>query len=345
MIASVCQAAAQAATPEAAALLQIRSGFTNAASVLPDWGGADGPCLWSGIQCDSSTGKVVAIRLNHLGLQGSIVTAGWPTLQSLQVVDFWNNSLSGQIPGDWQLPSGVMWLSLRWNKFGGTLPRVWQLPGALQRLYLDTNLFVGSIDDLPPLPDTLQQLYLYTTKISGTIPGTWKLPTSLQLLYMWDNALTGPLPHQLQLPASLKQLDFFDNQLTGTWPQGWQLPEGLEMLYMRGNSMTGPLPSELPRGLKEVFFQNNKLSGTLPTWPGSTAQVPSSPDYYKQVGGDPRGAELPVPPDTLYKLRDGDLSSCAGQASPMTGVDPQSTLNEMFGLLKSVVSNQQRGQG
>ena len=38
--------------PEVAALMQIRSGFTDADAVLPDWNStAASPCSWTGVKC------------------------------------------------------------------------------------------------------------------------------------------------------------------------------------------------------------------------------------------------------------------------------------------------------
>lgn len=46
-------AAAQGAA-EVAALMQIRNGFSNASTVLPDWSPTDAsPCRWTGIVCNS----------------------------------------------------------------------------------------------------------------------------------------------------------------------------------------------------------------------------------------------------------------------------------------------------
>ena len=46
---------------EAAALLRIRTGFTNGDSVLPDWNTTAGsPCSWTGVECNNS-GSVVAL--------------------------------------------------------------------------------------------------------------------------------------------------------------------------------------------------------------------------------------------------------------------------------------------
>jgi len=54
--------AAAAVNQEAAALLTIRSGFTNGQTVLPDWNNASSsPCTWTGVGCDPDTGQVIAV--------------------------------------------------------------------------------------------------------------------------------------------------------------------------------------------------------------------------------------------------------------------------------------------
>jgi len=54
--------AAAAVNQEAAALLVIRSGFTNGEAVLPEWTNASSsPCTWKGVGCDPDTGQVIAV--------------------------------------------------------------------------------------------------------------------------------------------------------------------------------------------------------------------------------------------------------------------------------------------
>jgi hypothetical protein len=51
-----------AASKEVAALLLIRSGFTNGKERLPDWTStAESPCAWVGVECDPSSGAVISL--------------------------------------------------------------------------------------------------------------------------------------------------------------------------------------------------------------------------------------------------------------------------------------------
>ncbi|GAB4822572.1 hypothetical protein N2152v2_009618 [Parachlorella kessleri] len=274
-------AAADLINLEAAALLTIRSGFTNGQDVLPDW--SDSVAL-------PLAGIIFNVSVNRL--EGTL-----PPLfrfpSSLQKLHLWNNSftgtipawglpenvtevmlslnqLSGPYPSDWRLPSGLRVVNLNSNRLTGTLDPAWRFPPTLQTLALSQNYFEGTIPSSWRLPDSLQVLYLHTNPLlTGTIPQNWVLPADLAVLALANCNFTGPLPTLLKLPGGLQTLTLDSNSLTGTIPYDFTLPSSLLQLWLSDNKLTGSISKDwkLPSTLQSLEFDRNQLTGTLdPAW-------------------------------------------------------------------------------
>ncbi|XP_010273299.1 PREDICTED: putative leucine-rich repeat receptor-like protein kinase At2g19210 [Nelumbo nucifera] len=91
---------------------------------LQDWSGD--PCLpngfpWDWVQCtDSDTPQIIALNLSNYGLQGSL--PDFSALDTLQIIDLHNNSLSGEIPSFLGNFPNLTTLNLANNNFSGSIP-------------------------------------------------------------------------------------------------------------------------------------------------------------------------------------------------------------------------------
>ncbi len=82
-------------------------------------------------------------ELNSSGLEGPLQWAPLAQLSQLQVLNLYNNSLSGSLGGP--LPASLSFLSASMNLLNGTIPAGWTLPPALTELWLALNGLSGSI--------------------------------------------------------------------------------------------------------------------------------------------------------------------------------------------------------
>lgn len=130
----------------------------------------------------------------------------------MQFLHLYGNALTGTLPADLRLPSGLVELDLSDNRLVGTIPTSWDLQSAtqLQLLSLSINNLTGALP--AALPSGLITLQLAENALSGTLPpGAW-LPPALVNCSLQDNALRGSIPADFRLPASLEKLDLCDNR-------------------------------------------------------------------------------------------------------------------------------------
>ncbi|GAB4820775.1 hypothetical protein N2152v2_007821 [Parachlorella kessleri] len=259
---------------EAAALVHIRTGFTNGDTVLPDWNTtAASPCGWTGVECNNS--GVVALRIDNKGLEGTIQPGGWANLTHLQVADLFSNDLSGTIPATWVLPAAFRQLAAYGNRLQGSIPSSWRLPNATTTLWLYQNQLTGSLDPGWALPPSLIDLQLGQNQLNGSLTAAWQLPPGLCWLHLGDNRLTGTLPQDWAIPQTLERVILSNNSFEGPLPLHWPLPPSLQVLYLWGNNFSGSLP---PNGnlaqtnLTELSLRNNQLTGSVP----SSWQLPAT---------------------------------------------------------------------
>eukprot|EP00887_Chlorella_sp_A99_P007218 scaffold2.g7218.t1 len=220
---------AAAAVPEGELLLNLSANVSNweeATSALPGsaWLNGTDPCggaggaAWKGVSC--SGGNVTELRLPSLGLAG-LIPDQLSRLQSLQVLDLHNNSLTGG-----RQPEG--WLPPAWIN-PGTFP-------ALDTLDLSANNITGCVDavtrvraggGLDILAD--RALNLSWNRLALTLPPFWQSPT-LQLLDLSHNGIIGSLPPSWGNRVSREQLTAFPaltlfnvshNKLNGSVPDTW----------------------------------------------------------------------------------------------------------------------------
>ncbi|KAK8635455.1 hypothetical protein V6N13_004192 [Hibiscus sabdariffa] len=148
---------------------------------------------WVGVVCMNSS--VLGLRLEGMGLSGTIDVAALTGFQNLKSLSFMNNNFQGSMPDFRQLKT-LKSLYLSNNRFSGEIPaNAFQGLIRMMKLYLSENKFRGKIPsstlDLPKL----KELKLDGNQFSGRIPDFKQ--DNLQVVNLSNNALEGPIPESL----------------------------------------------------------------------------------------------------------------------------------------------------
>ncbi|MFS7962305.1 putative non-specific serine/threonine protein kinase [Helianthus anomalus] len=177
-------------------LITFKSSLNNP-EALANWDPNVAPCnldkeIWTGIICRKD-GSVSGLRLENMGLNGSIDMDILSELPSIRTLSFANNSFSGPIPDVSKI-------------------------GLLRGIYLSNNNFSGVIrDDIFAGMSGMRRVKLQKNKFTGRIPGSLTKLSILVDLQMQDNEFQGEIPDFEQ--KGLK-VNFANNRLSGPIPSG-----------------------------------------------------------------------------------------------------------------------------
>ncbi|KAL0800745.1 hypothetical protein Bca101_055920 [Brassica carinata] len=182
---------------EAESLLKFKQSLTYATTPLDSWTPDSDPCgrvqRWIGILCNKQS--VFGIRLEQMGLSGTIDVASLMDLPALRTISIMNNSFSGDIP--------------EFNRLTG-----------LKSIYLSGNRFSGNIhSNYFSTMVSLKKAWLSNNEFSGLIPFSLatKLPNLISL-HLENNQFIGNIPNFTQ--PSLVDVNLSNNRLSGAIPSG-----------------------------------------------------------------------------------------------------------------------------
>ncbi len=255
---------------------------------------------WHGVDTDR-TGRVVAVRLAHSGLSGT-VPAELAQLSALTTLDLRNNRLHGRIPSELAALEDLRVLDLSGNRqLDGVIPDELGELRKLEHLNLSSNQLSGRIPsalgDLPDLRslflshnrlggripeqlgnlENLLNLHLHANRLSGPIPpAIAKGLVRLQSLNLSGNRLEGEIPEELGERRFLRHLFASDNRLSGHIPPQFGALDRLEYLSLSKNELTGPIPPELgatAQNLVHLSLADNQITGPLPPGLGRATKL------------------------------------------------------------------------
>ncbi|XP_015881746.3 pollen receptor-like kinase 1 [Ziziphus jujuba] len=179
---------------QAGILLKFKDSLQNTDG-LSSWKDSSTPCNgnlenWVGVMCEN--GSIWGLKLENMGLKGSIDVG---VLKDLP---------------------GLRSLSLMSNNFEGSLPDFGQL-GALKSLYLSNNKFSGVIaDDVFLKMLSLKKVHLAHNQFTGAIPQSLRFLPKLMELRLESNDFQGNIPDFLQ--KTWLSFNVSNNELNGQIP-------------------------------------------------------------------------------------------------------------------------------
>ncbi|KAF2297296.1 hypothetical protein GH714_020883 [Hevea brasiliensis] len=179
---------------ETQALLEFKRQLKDPLNVLDSWKELDSPCMFSGITCDLTSGKVTEISLDNKSLSGEI-SPSISALESLTTLWLPSNSFSGKLPLE-LLNCSNLRISDMGRKFN----------------WVDCAFYGANEYDEGEIPENignlknLTYLFLADSHLRGEIPesifGLWKLET----LDISRNKISGNSQNQFPNCKSLQRL-------------------------------------------------------------------------------------------------------------------------------------------
>ncbi|GAA0183429.1 transmembrane signal receptor [Lithospermum erythrorhizon] len=145
------------------------------------------------IICDS--GSVWGIKLENMGLKGTINIDALHEVKTLRSISLIKNKFDGPLPNFKKIGT-LRALYISHNNFQGDIPSVaFDGMNSLKKLYIGSNKFTGKIPmSLITLPK-LQELYLENNQFSGEIPAF--SPGTVKIFNVANNKLEGQIPSAL----------------------------------------------------------------------------------------------------------------------------------------------------
>ncbi|CAK8530746.1 unnamed protein product [Lathyrus sativus] len=261
-------------TTDEFALLSFKSSITlDPYHVLSNWSVSSNSssfssCNWAGVTCDEHHGRVNALNLSNMGLQG-FISPQLGNLSFLLVLDLHGNSFHGTIPHAIGQLRRLRVLDIRDNvKLSGIIPTTISNMASLQELHLSNNSLSGEIPKGISDLTQLRTVNLEYNMLKGNILFMFNNLSSLQNLNLGFNNLSGILPSNIcQGIPNLKLLYLFGNDFSGKMPNVWRYCKELEDLELSFNNFDkGPLPGDIGNltKLQYLYLYQTNLEGEIP---------------------------------------------------------------------------------
>ncbi|KAK9051263.1 hypothetical protein SSX86_027890 [Deinandra increscens subsp. villosa] len=247
-------------------------------------------CNWTGIVCDSDSGRIVNLELPRKRLIGGF-SDQISDLDQLKKLNLSHNFLKGVIPDSLFQLTHLEILDLSSNEFNGGFPVSFHLP-AIQILDLSDNRFLDSIPAGLCVNSTgIRVLKLAANSLNGSIPTELRNCTLLENICLASNSLSGAIPEFLfQLPrlmeldlqgnlfnsinsiagigdsvSRITHLDVSSNRLSGELPDFFHKFPNLTRLAAHSNRFTGGIPSSLTNSpaITSINLRNNSFNGAI----------------------------------------------------------------------------------
>ncbi|KAG6493914.1 receptor-like protein EIX2 [Zingiber officinale] len=244
---------------ERQSLLKFKRGIT--AGQLSSWVGKD-CCSWPGVGCNHTTGHIIHLSLQNIGLEGEI-SPSLAALEHLTYLDLSSNGFEGPLPIFMHSFHDLRYLNLSNLYLEGSIPH--QLGNLSNLRVLDLSFNSLLLDNSRWLSRLASLQHLDLSDISFARGVKWlqalnKLPSLVKLILyqcIIPDHILPSLPH-LNF-TSLTTLDLSYTYFNSTLP-GWLLNlTSLEFLYLGGNYFSIPFPDAIENKvfLKEVDLSYN----------------------------------------------------------------------------------------
>ena len=253
---------------------------------------------WQGVTVGGPEGRVIALELPRMRLNGRVPSA-LGDLAGLRSLVLAGNVLAGAIPPELGKLTDLEMLGLSANALTGPIPPELAKLSSIRELWLSGNRLTGSLPpelrsaaggeatcpaapaDNPGLRADCALLLASRDILAGearlnwsehlpiklwqgvTIGGSLERVTKLELS---SSGLNGRIPPALGRLSQLVSLALNRNRLTGPVPPELGNLTNLERLVLSYNALSGPIPPALGKlsHLKELWLKHNRLSGPVP---------------------------------------------------------------------------------
>ncbi|XP_065847836.1 receptor protein kinase CLAVATA1 [Euphorbia lathyris] len=211
--------------------------------------------------------KLVNLTIASLNLTGRIPME-LATLTSLRIFNISNNVFVDNFPGEITLGmTQLEILDIYNNNLSGPLPVELMHLKNLKHLHLGGNYFSGSIPESYSEIQSLEYLGLNGNALSGKVPGSLAKLKNLRRLYVgYYSSYEGGIPPEFGSLSLLEVLDMANCNLTGEIPPSLGQLTRLDSLFLQMNRLSGHIPSEFSNliRLKSLDLSINDLTGEIP---------------------------------------------------------------------------------
>ncbi|KAG2445806.1 hypothetical protein HXX76_000410 [Chlamydomonas incerta] len=209
------------------------------------------------------------------------------------------NSLTGTLPGGWSQLGALSHVSLRRNRLAGGLPAAWSALYALSYLDLSYNGLRGA---LPPMWGNglrrIAQIHLDGNNLNGTLPQAWGYGSSAGNEPTAAGNGTGDSVSSLPGLVTLVSLHADSNSLSGPLPAAWSRLQQLQELSLKDNLLTGPVPHEWAEASGMSSLSTDSTSNTNSTNSTNSTSSASSAVFRLEADYTQLGAACPPPADS-----------------------------------------------
>ncbi|XP_050222004.1 leucine-rich repeat receptor-like protein kinase TDR [Mercurialis annua] len=310
------------------ALLSLKSSLRDPLGTFHDWdytkmSSKPTPvwCSWSGIKCDPTTARVLALDLSGRSLSGgfpdefrylkslihlnlSMNAFGQPLppvifeLTELRSIDISHNAFNLTFPPGISKLKFLRVFHAYSNNFTGSLPKEFVSLPFLEQLNLTGSYFEGEIPLEYGSFQKLKYLGLAGNQLEGSLPPQLGFLNQLERMEIGYNyKLTGNLPEEFSLLSNLRYMDISNCSLSGNLTKGLGKLTKLEMLLLFRNKFSGEIPVSFTnlKSLKVLDLSENFLTGTIPVGFSSLTELTRLSLMRNQfIGEIPKGiGELP----------------------------------------------------
>ncbi|OAY66104.1 Phytosulfokine receptor 1 [Ananas comosus] len=198
---------------------------------------------------------------------GPVDTGICNSSDSIQVLRFSANMLSGEFPVGFGNCSSLSELSLDANGLTGTLPDDLFTLSSLTKLNLQGNSLSGTVSNKIRNLSNLVRIDTSSNNFSGVIPNVFDSLHKLEFFDASSNELTGGLPPSLSNCSTLITIRLNNNSLTGNIDLNFTALPRLKHLSLGMNFFSGRIPYDLPNCLRmqSLNLGGNNLVGEIPS--------------------------------------------------------------------------------
>ncbi|GJT17096.1 kinase-like domain-containing protein [Tanacetum coccineum] len=218
---------------------------------------------------------------NHL--TGSLPSEIGNQLPNLELLQLWDNQLTGVLPPSLSNCSKLGYFEMSQNNFSGKLTMDFSKLRDIYTIRLYANNFHGhgEVDDMRFFDSLknctrLVSLLLSDCNLIGVLPiSIGNLSDQLSILSVQDNQLFGSLPSSVGSLVGLTTLNLAANQFKGKIPTTIGKLQKLQLLALHRNQFSGPIPNAIGNLslLNNLYLISNKLEGHIPSSLGKCKEL------------------------------------------------------------------------